>query len=108
MKDEDRRFYMGWGAVIVMLGIAIFTWMMTHDSAYAGGVFLVGLGAFLSLVSFRPRFEMLLLGFGITLAIVGAIVLALVTTIIDPLYIVVAVLVALGLAIILFAAKREE
>ena len=105
MATENARFYLSWGCLFVMLGLSILIWFQMNDSAYAASVFFLGFGAFISMAALKPKFEGAMLGLGLGLLSTGAIILSLVTTVIQPIYVVVGIIIAFGFGIMLHSLK---
>ena len=106
-RTSDRRFYLGWGGVAVMLGLSVVGFFYTADAVNSAGVFFLGLGIVLTILGLtEPRSEAVV-AFGVLLLVIGGVIAATMASI-SPVLIAGTILVAGGFAVMTFGLLRGD
>lgn len=75
-SDDDTRFRLGWMSALLLLGVAVILGYLGLAPILCGGVFFLGLGfVCVVLAYFVGDVEMVLVGFGVLLAVIGTAVI---------------------------------
>ena len=107
MDQNEKRFYMGWGAAVLMFGVALVGYFLNSDALASAGVFFLGLGIVLVIMAFRSPMNSALVGFGAILVLVGIIISAVVARF-NLILMAAAIFIAAGFGLFAYGFTREE
>ena len=104
MKDE-MRFKLGWGYVLIVLGISLLVHASLGNLGLSAAIFLVGAGTGSIFLGYLDPRMPLILGLGAVLVLMGAGLLMVTSAVVQPLFILGCLVLLLGVGYLLYPTK---